>query len=82
MVPCLTCKEHFYHFLKSADLDFATSSRENLFKFFVDIHNYVNQRYRKPIMSLEEAKRIYGFNKEGVGSNLRITYYDSSEKDL
>ena len=74
IVPCLTCKEHFYTFLRNADLDQATSSRENLFSFFVDIHNYVNKRYNKPMMSLEEAKIIYGYNKPGIGSNVRIVY--------
>lgn len=74
LVPCVNCKEHFYAFLRKANLDAATSSRENLFRFFVDIHNYVNKRYRKPEMTLEAAKLMYGFDKPGVGSMIRITY--------
>ena len=75
IVPCLSCKEHFYSFLRNSNLDHATNSRENLFAFFVDIHNYVNKRYNKPMMTLEDAKRMYGYDKPtGVGSNVRITY--------
>lgn len=74
LVPCVNCKEHFYTFLRKANLDAATASRENLFRFFVDIHNYVNKRYRKPEMTLEAAKQMYGFDKPGVGSMIRITY--------
>jgi|SaaInlV_165m_DNA_3_1040750.scaffolds.fasta_scaffold00498_21 hypothetical protein len=74
LIPCLACKEHFFAFLKTVDLDQATSSRENLFKFFVDAHNYVNRRFMKPEMSLSDAKKMYGFDKPGVGSMVRITY--------
>ncbi|MGL4356644.1 MAG: FAD-linked sulfhydryl oxidase [Aeromonas popoffii] len=74
MIPCLNCKEHFYNFIRNADLDKAVSSRDELFKFWVDVHNYVNGRYGKPIVSLEEAKQLYGFYKPEVGSRIRITY--------
>jgi hypothetical protein len=74
LIPCVTCKEHFFTFLKTSNLDMVTSSKENLFKFFVDVHNYVNRRFRKPEMSLADAKKMYGFDKPGVGSMIRITY--------
>jgi len=74
LIPCVACKEHFFTFLKTANLDNATASKENLFKFFVDVHNYVNRRFRKPEMSLSDAKKMYGFDKSGVGSMVRITY--------
>jgi hypothetical protein len=74
LVPCTTCKEHFYTYLNSINLDNVVESRENLFAFFVNVHNYVNRRYRKPEMSLEEAKALYGFDRPNVGSMIRITY--------
>jgi len=73
LVPCINCKEHFYDFLKTVDLNKVVSSKENLFAFFVDTHNYVNKRYGKKEMSLEAAKELYGFDKP-TGSNIRITY--------
>ena len=73
LVPCINCKEHFHAFLRDANLDDAVSSRDKLFKFFVDIHNYVNKRYSKPIISIEDAKILYGFDNPN-GSDIRISY--------
>lgn len=75
IAPCLSCKEHLYAYLRRVDLDDAVASRENLFKFWVDLHNFVNERYGKQTMSLKEAKRIYGFDHPGTGSPMRITYF-------
>lgn len=74
LVPCVVCKEHFYYFIKNSNLESVTQSRENLFKYFVDVHNYVNKRHNKPEMTLFDAKNIYGYNKPGIGSSIRITY--------
>ena len=73
LVPCVICKEHFYNFIKYSDLDNVTANRENLFRYFVDVHNYVNRRYKKTEMSLNDAKKIYGFDNPN-GSSIRITY--------
>lgn len=72
LVPCINCREHFYAFLTRCNLDLAVSSRDQLFEFFNDIHNYVNSRYGKPSMSLEDAKRLYGFNNNGT--LMKISY--------
>lgn len=74
LVPCVSCKEHFYSFIKQTDLDKVVSSRESLFEFFVNVHNYVNRRYGKPEMTVAQAKKLYGFDKPGIGSSIRITY--------
>ena len=74
LVPCLSCKEHFYAFIRTANLNDAVSSKEKLFKFIVDIHNYVNRRYGKREYTLDEAKKLYGFNDPMKGSMVRINY--------
>ena len=74
MIPCVACKEHSHDLLKTVDLDHIVASRANLFEFFVNFHNYVNSRYNKRTMSLEEAKALYGYDKPGVGGTLKITY--------
>jgi|SRR5580704_13348992 hypothetical protein len=73
IMPCVSCKEHFYAFLKSIDLDWAVASRDNLFEFWVNAHNYVNDRYGKRLISLDEAKQYYGFNNPN-GSMMRLVY--------
>jgi hypothetical protein len=74
LVPCVSCKEHFYTYLNSINLDNVVESKENLFSFTVNVHNYVNRRYKKPEMSLNDAKKLYGFNNPETGSSIRITY--------
>jgi Erv1 / Alr family len=61
MIPCATCKEHATAFIekhRSRLIDIC-SSRDSLFKFFVDFHNQVNRRYGKRVLSYEEAYSIY-----------------------
>lgn len=62
LIPCINCREHFFNFVRSSNLDDAVASRDKLFDYFVRAHNYVNARYGKPIMSIDEAKRMYGFD--------------------
>ena len=61
MLPCIACKVHATNHIEKhkKDLDRICSGRDNLFKFFVDFHNIVNKRYNKPIVSYEEAYKIY-----------------------
>lgn len=61
LLPCETCQEHARNFIESKydSINTICSSRHNLFYFFVDMHNYVNQRYGKPIMSYEYAWELY-----------------------
>lgn len=62
MIPCLNCKEHARGYIENSDLDKITNGKNNLFHFFVDFHNYVNKRYNKPEMSLDEARKLYSGN--------------------
>lgn len=61
MLPCHNCKEHATAHIENNyhKLDNICSGRNNLFEFFVDFHNYVNKRYGKPIMSYEDAYKLY-----------------------
>jgi len=63
-LPCNSCKEHYGRYIQNnnAHLREICSSRDKLFNFFVDIHNKVNQRKNKPILSYEEARMIYKCN--------------------
>ena len=63
MLPCEKCREHANQFIESNynNLDNIVSSRDNLFKFFVDFHNNANIKTGKPEMSYEEAKKLYNF---------------------
>lgn len=60
-LPCEACADHATSYIESIkhNLDNIISSRDKLFNFFVDFHNYVNARYGKPIMSYQDARKIY-----------------------
>jgi len=64
-IPCNNCAKHFKSYIdtyKSKLYDIC-SSKSTLFEFLVDIHNKVNERLGKPIMTLDEAYAIYGGKK-------------------
>ncbi len=53
MIPCKICKEHFK--VRTKDLKKFLNSKDDLFRYFVDVHNDVNRSLKKPEMSYEEA---------------------------
>lgn len=60
-LPCVDCRTHANNYIQSRahELDSIVSSRQNLFKFYVDFHNKVNERHNKPIMSVNDAYKLY-----------------------
>jgi len=67
-LPCSSCRPHAISFIEpyrvqvaqdKDKLDVVVSSRENLVKFYVDFHNYVNKRFGKKQWSYKEAEDAY-----------------------
>jgi hypothetical protein len=60
-LPCVSCSSHCRQFINDNlyRLDYVCSSRDHLFNFYVDMHNYVNERLKKPIFSYKEAWDMY-----------------------
>lgn len=60
MQPCTNCAEHARAYIeKNKEKISKLNTRDSVFKFFVDFHNYVNQRLGKRIFSYEEAYAMY-----------------------
>lgn len=61
MIPCEKCYTHATSYIEKhyEELDSVVSGRDVLFKFYCDFHNYVNKRLHKPIMSQEDALKMY-----------------------
>lgn len=72
MVPCEKCADHATAYIESQDhkLDDVVSSKEKLFVFFVDFHNFVNARLGKPHIPLEAANKMY----KGTANVLTVEY--------
>jgi len=72
ILPCKNCQEHATAYIEKHynEIDTACSSRDSLFKFFVDFHNEVNKKKDKPVMSYEDAYKLYS----GKVKITKITY--------
>jgi hypothetical protein len=58
-LPCLKCALNFKENLQNLSIDNSLNSREDLFKWTVDIHNMVNNELGKPNLSHKEAYYKY-----------------------
>jgi len=82
LIPCFDCKTHWFQNLENFNLDNVVKSRENLFNFYVHSHNNVNKRNKKPLLSIQEAKNVYGFYNVNVGSLIKISYTTKCKNKL
>jgi hypothetical protein len=64
-IPCDNCAKHFRAYMDKykSQMYNICSSKDTLFKFLVDIHNKVNERLGKPIVSYEDAYKLYDNKK-------------------
>ncbi len=70
MIPCLTCKEHLKRsFIKSSPNDNITD-RESVIKWLNNLHNIVNKRLGKKIITLNRAEKIY----HDTDGNLKLNH--------
>ena len=61
LIPCETCKEHATNYIEANKhllLDIC-KTKKDVFKFFVDFHNYVNEKLGKVKLTYEEAQDLY-----------------------
>lgn len=59
-LPCSICGMHFARELAASPLtDEVLASTEPLARWLVDLHNKVNARLKKPLVSFESAKKFY-----------------------
>ena len=58
-IPCEKCKTHYQENLQKYSLDNALNNKETLFNWLVNIHNEVNEKNNKDILSYDKVKQIY-----------------------
>jgi len=58
-LPCEACKEHYIAFLQKRPIRYQYDNRDNLIKWLIDLHNEVNTRTGKRVLSYQEARLIY-----------------------
>jgi len=63
VLPCSLCANHYAENLQKQPLtDEVMSTRENLIKWGIDIHNVVNESKNKPIVKYLDARRFIDTN--------------------
>lgn len=65
MIPCDLCKNHAYDYISGftdSQLRVISSDKKKLFEWYWAFHNDVNKRTGKPLISLEDALRLYETN--------------------
>ena len=64
MLPCEKCSYHASAYIESQypNLDEIVKNKDNLFTFFCNFHNIVNERLNKPTMSVKNAYELYSNN--------------------
>ena len=71
MVPCEKCADHATAYIESrSDLDQVVRNKDALFSFFVDFHNFVNERLGKDKIPMEAALKMY----KGSANVLTVSY--------
>jgi predicted RND superfamily exporter protein len=65
VLPCSLCAKHYEENLNILPLtDHVLSSRDNLVRWGIDIHNKVNESNNKPIYKYEDAIKLINNNSE------------------
>ena len=58
IIPCMSCRQHFEEVLDANPVP-AVSNPAELFAWTVDVHNIVNKRINKPLLTYEEAYQTW-----------------------
>lgn len=67
VLPCAVCREHYKQYVSRHPIQ--TSTREELSKWLVGVHNNVNAITKKQLISFESACRKYSYTQKKPTSN-------------
>jgi hypothetical protein len=59
VIPCARCAQNYKLHLEELPIDGFLDNRDVLFEWTVNLHNIVNRDLGKPLMSLDDAKKLY-----------------------
>ena len=71
-IPCITCKNHFKNLLIRYPPHLNINDRDIMIKWLVDLHNFVNKRLGKKVITLSNAKNIYYKNEKLIINHQKI----------
>jgi hypothetical protein len=59
LLPCPVCREHFREILQGVPVDNWLDNRKSLVEWVIMVHNEVNKRLGKPVVSEDDFYRAY-----------------------
>lgn len=74
VLPCSWCRKHFNETLKKNPPEL--QSRESFSRWFVDVHNSVNKRLKKPEYSYNDARKKYESHRGQCSKNASAALKD------
>jgi hypothetical protein len=81
LIPCPVCRDHYTSHLSKFPISPHLDSRDDLFKWTVNLHNAVNEQLGKPRML--ESNVLYYYKRIGaIGKNPVIDQNTLDELDL
>ena len=70
VIPCQRCSDNYKKHLIELPIDGFLGSNTDMFKWTVDLHNIVNKKLRKPVVTLAQAQHIFARLTQGDHSVL------------
>ena len=72
VLPCEKCKRHYSNYLLARPVKFYTTTRDDLIHWLIDLHNEINSRTGKKILSYAEARALYESPSDDGGGVLSL----------
>lgn len=60
-LPCPTCKNEIKNIINDNDLRNSLVNKDKFMEYLWDIHNQVNKKLHKPLLSLKKFKNLYSY---------------------
>lgn len=71
LLPCKNCRDHYTTFMNEDKIESNISSKDELCKWVNRIHNSINKKLNKKLISLSSVKKYF----YGLGDNPFLTNY-------
>jgi hypothetical protein len=61
-IPCDICKMHYTKHIKKTNFEKVYNTKMSFIRWLIDLHNRINERNHKPILSYEEVFKLYEYD--------------------
>ena len=81
LILCTYCKRHYYKFISRLDIKLHINKKTDLINYFISLHNSINLRLKKKIISRTEANSLYkNCNTEYILKYIKTIFFMNKNK--